>query len=65
MTGRVGGELLDAEQAADVVEGGSDVHVEMGVHAAGDGPLCFYDGHAIPSFQLVKGWHAASRDGGH
>jgi hypothetical protein len=61
----VGGELLDAEQSPDVVQGGGHVHVEVGVHPTRDGSRCFYDGHVIPSFQLVKGWHAASRDGGH
>ena len=65
MAGGVGDELLDAQQPADVVHCGGDVHVEVRVHAGGDGARCFYHGHAIPSSQVVKGWHAASRDGGY
>ncbi len=57
MAGGVGGELLDAQQPADVVQCGGDVHVEVRVHAAGDGARHFYDGHVIPSSQVVKGWH--------
>ena len=34
--GGVGGERLDAKQAADVVEGGGDMDVEVGVDPSGD-----------------------------
>ena len=36
VTGRGGRELLDAEQPADRIKRGRDVHVRVGVHAAGD-----------------------------
>ena len=48
MSGGVGGEPLDAEQAADVVERGGDVHVQVGVDAASHDALIFYDGHRCP-----------------
>jgi hypothetical protein len=50
-------ELGDAEQPADRVERGGDVHVGVGVHAAGDGTClqaCLYDGHCHP-FLWLKG----------
>ena len=64
VTAGVGGELLDTEQSADVVERSGNVQVQMGVHAAGHGAGGFYDGHCRPFLLMVKGWHAASRDGG-
>jgi hypothetical protein len=48
---RGGRELLDTEQPADRVERGRDVHIGVGVHAAGDGTClraCLYDGHCHP-----------------
>jgi hypothetical protein len=56
VSGRADRELLDAEQSPDGIQRGGDVHVGVGVHAAGDG-ACLYDGHAIP-FLWLKGWHA-------
>ena len=46
-------ELRDAEQPADGVQRGGDVHVGVGVHAAGDG-ACLYDGQCH-LFSLVEG----------
>jgi hypothetical protein len=40
---RAGRELPDTEQPADGIECSSDVHVGVGVDAAGDG-ACLYDG---------------------
>ncbi len=59
VAGRGDGELRDAEQPADRIQRGSDVHVRVGVHAAGDGAGggCLYDGQCH-RFSLVKGWHA-------
>ena len=58
--GRSGRELLDAEQPADGIQRGRDMHVGVSVHATGDG-TCLYDGHGHP-FSEVEGWHApASR----
>jgi len=54
---RVRRELPDAEQPADRVERGGDVHVGVGIHAAGDGAClraCLYDGHCHP-FLTLKG----------
>jgi hypothetical protein len=56
VTGRADRELPDAEQPADRIERGGDVHVSVGVHAAGNG-ACLYNGHAI-SFLWLKRWHA-------
>jgi hypothetical protein len=42
---------LDAEQPADGIERGGDVHAGVGIHAAGDGACpraCLYDGHCHP-----------------
>jgi hypothetical protein len=59
---RGGRELLDAEQPADGIERGGDVHVSVGIHAASDGAClcgCLYDGHCHPFLGIgVKGWHA-------
>ena len=52
------GELGHAEQAADRVQGRSNVQVQMGVHAAGDPAAGFTIVIAIPSLAFVKGWHA-------
>jgi hypothetical protein len=41
-------ERLDAQQPADVVERGGDVHVEVGVDAARHRARPFYDGHRHP-----------------
>ena len=38
------------------VQRGRDMHVGVGVDAAGDG-ACLYNGHAIP-FLRLRGWHA-------
>jgi hypothetical protein len=59
--GGVGGERLDAEQAADVVEGGGDVDVEVGVDPSGD--LIWHGGHGS-SLLLLGGGAPAGRDGG-
>src|ERR1039457_7666771 len=53
VAGRGDRELLDAEQPADGIQRGGDMHIGAGVHAAGD-DACLYDGHAIP-FSLVEG----------
>jgi hypothetical protein len=60
VAGRGGGELLDPTQAADGVQSGSHMEVQVCVHAADDGATGLYDGHvAIPSVAfVVKGWHA-------
>jgi hypothetical protein len=44
VAGRGDRELLDAEQPADRVQRGRDMHVGVGVHAPGD-CACLYDGH--------------------
>jgi hypothetical protein len=46
-------ELLDAEQPSDGIQRSGDMHVRVGVHAAGDGP-CLYDGQCH-LFSLVEG----------
>ena len=56
ITGRGGRELLDTEQPADRVEGGGDMHVRVGVQAAGDGAGVYAMVTVIPS--QVDGWHA-------
>jgi len=50
---RGGRELRDAEQPADRIERGGDVHVRAGVHAAGDS-AGLYDGQCH-LFSLVEG----------
>jgi hypothetical protein len=60
VAGRADRELLDAEQPADRVERGRDVHVSVGVHAAGDGACfsaCLYDGQCRPFLWLRDGTH--------
>ena len=47
----------DAKQAPDGIKRGSHVHVGVGIHAAGDGPCFFYDGHSHP-FLRLREWHA-------
>jgi hypothetical protein len=47
VSGRGRREFLDPQQPSDGVERGRDVHVSMGVHAAGD-RACLYDGHCHP-----------------
>ena len=54
VAGRGNRELLDAEQPADGIKRGGDMHISVGVHAAGDDACVFYDGHAIP-FPVVEG----------
>ena len=46
------GELPDAEQPADRVQCGGDVHVRVGIHAAGN-CASIYDGHCH-LFSLVE-----------
>jgi len=53
IAGRRDRELPDAEQPAERIQRGSDVHVSMSVHAAGDG-ACLYDGQCH-LFSLVEG----------
>src|SRR5207302_7904074 len=61
-----GGELLDATQAADRVQGGGHMEIQVRVHAADHGAMGLYDGHvAIPSVAfVVKGVARTCRDGG-
>jgi hypothetical protein len=56
VAGRGGRELFDSQQPSDGVERGSDVHLRMGVHAAGEG-ACLYDGHCRPFLRLRDGTH--------
>jgi hypothetical protein len=56
ISGRAGRELPDTEQPADRVERCCDVHVGVGVHAAGDG-ACLYDGQRHPFLRLRDGTH--------
>ena len=56
IAGSSGRELLHAKQPADGIQRGRDMHVGMGVHAAGDG-ACLYDGHVIPFLWLRDGTH--------
>src|ERR1039457_3512320 len=56
VAGRGDRELLDAEQPADGIQRGGDMHIGVGVHAAGD-DACLYDGHAIPFLWLRGGTH--------
>ena len=52
-------EVLDGEQPADVIEGGGDVDIQVGIDAARDRARAFYDGHRHPFLLLVvKGWHS-------
>jgi len=44
---RGGGELVDAQQTADPVQRSRDMHIKVGVHAAGDG-AALYDGQGHP-----------------
>jgi hypothetical protein len=53
VAGRAGRELPDAEQPADGIERGGDMHVGMSVHTAGN-CTCFYDGQGHP-FSEVEG----------
>src|SRR5712691_5836220 len=57
VAGRGSRELLDAEQPSDGIERGGDMHVGVGVHAAGDGACFFYDGHSHPFLRLRDGTH--------
>jgi len=57
---RRGRELPDAEQPADGVQRGGDMHVDVGIHPAGDGAYfsaCLYDGHSHPFLRLRDGTH--------
>ena len=48
------------EQAPDGIQRGGNVHVGVGVHAAGDGACfsaCLYDGHSRPFLWLRDGTH--------
>jgi len=51
-----GGERLHAEHAADGVQGGGDVDVEVRVDSTDDGAASFYDGQCHPCSPLAKGW---------
>jgi len=53
VAGRGNGELRDAEQPADRIQRGGDVHVCVSVHTTGDG-ACLYDGQCH-LFSLVEG----------
>lgn len=58
VAGRGGRELLGAELAADAVEGGGHVGVEVGVHAAGDvddAGFCHGGDHCCPFIEQVDG----------
>ena len=57
IAGRGGRELLDAEQPADRIERGGDMHVGVGVHAAGDGACVSTMVTAIPFCRLRDGTH--------
>jgi hypothetical protein len=63
VAGRGGGKLLGAELAADAVEGGGHVGVEVGVDPAGDDDarFCHGGGHAVPSSSKWMGWHVTCR----
>ena len=61
ITEAVGRERLDAEQAADGVEGGDDMDVEVGVDPSGD--LIWHGGHGS-SLLSLGGDGPAGRDGG-
>ena len=50
VAGGIGLEGLDADQAAEGVEGCSDVGVEVGVDATRDPWWSFYEGHRCPYF---------------
>src|SRR5271166_3494829 len=60
---RGSGELPDAEQAADMIERGSDMGIRVSIHAAGNrgatgNRACFfYDGHSHPFLRLRDGTH--------
>ena len=57
VSGRGGREFPDPQQPSDGVERSRDVHVRVGVHAAGDGAYfsaSLYDGHSHP-FSEVEG----------
>jgi hypothetical protein len=59
-----GCELRYAEQAADRVERSSDMHIEVGVHAAGHPARSIYSCHSHPFLRMVKGWHSPLEGGG-
>jgi hypothetical protein len=65
VAGGGGGERFHPQQAADAVEGGGHVDVQMGVHTAGHGAR-LYDGHCHPFLGLRGGTHLHDRtlDGG-
>jgi hypothetical protein len=48
VSGRGSRELPHAQQPADRIQRGGDMQVSVGVHAAGDDGLVFYDGHSRP-----------------
>ena len=51
VAGRGDREFPDAQQTPDGIERSGDVHVRVGVHAAGDG-ACLYNGQCHPSSQV-------------
>jgi hypothetical protein len=54
---RGGGELLHAKEPPDRVKRCGDMHVGVGIHAAGNGARVFYDGHCRPFLWLRDGTH--------
>ena len=60
VAGSVGLEALRAEQAAERVEGGSHMDVEVRVDATSHTTRSFYDGHGHPFSLGVEGWHGRS-----
>jgi hypothetical protein len=51
---------MRSEKPADRIQRGGDVHVGVGVHAAGSGARlceCLYDGHSHPFLRLRDGTH--------
>jgi hypothetical protein len=60
--GRGGRELPHAGQPAEGIQRGRDVHVGVGVHAAGNDTWVFYDGHCRPFLWLRDGTHPLAAD---
>jgi hypothetical protein len=66
IAGSAGRKRLDAQQAADIVQGRGDMDVQVGVDSARDGAAGFYDGHRHP-FSLTwsrGGTHVPGRSDG-
>ena len=58
VAGRRRGKRLHAKKPTKRIEGRRHVDIQVGVDSTRDRTRSFYDGHAIPSFLMVKGWHA-------